>query len=235
MWAQCTKCKKFLPLYSMAKRRTNIMGIDIYCLECNRINAKNFREKNPDYYKDNRPFYMLAQKKWTNKGHNKRRLKKYNKEYNALHRKKNRDEEKYQARITRRKALIFNSDGTHTYTEWLKLNELCGNKCLHPEKSKCDGVITKDHIIPLSEGGTDNIDNLQPLCFSHNSSKGVKIIDYRTPELIELILDHFYPDAPAKFLQQVDFIEKSIIESKKNTPPPMKKSPRRLNCKRPVL
>lgn len=57
--------------------------------------------------------------------------------------------------------------------------ELHGSKCL-----RCDSDIniSIDHIIPVFHGGTNHIDNLQPLCKSCNSSKGTKTIDYRKPK-----------------------------------------------------
>lgn len=35
--------------------------------------------------------------------------------------------------------------------------------------------LTIDHIVPLSRGGTDELENLQLLCPSHNSSKGDRV------------------------------------------------------------
>lgn len=39
--------------------------------------------------------------------------------------------------------------------------------------------LTVDHIVPLSRGGTNHVDNLQPLCRSCNSRKGTNTMNYR--------------------------------------------------------
>jgi 5-methylcytosine-specific restriction endonuclease McrA len=40
--------------------------------------------------------------------------------------------------------------------------------------------LTADHIVPVELGGSSYISNIQPLCQTCNSSKGIRIIDYRT-------------------------------------------------------
>jgi len=72
-----------------------------------------------------------------------------------------------------------NSIRHHTEEQWQRLKELTGNRCMYPECTSTDRL-TRDHIIPLKEGGTDEIDNIQLLCLSHNSAKQHRrIIDYR--------------------------------------------------------
>jgi len=75
----------------------------------------------------------------------------------------------------RQDALRANQElnGRHTEEEWqAKLVEFSG-RCAH-----CGTTdrLSRDHIIPLSRGGNDLIDNIQPLCVPCNARKGTKII-----------------------------------------------------------
>ncbi len=42
---------------------------------------------------------------------------------------------------------------------------------------------TKDHIVPIYQGGSDGLDNLQPLCLRCNAAKGPEAIDHRLPDV----------------------------------------------------
>ena len=51
-----------------------------------------------------------------------------------------------------------------------------GYKCVYCGRSSQQIDLEIDHIIPYSKGGSNQIDNLQSLCFDCNRGKGARII-----------------------------------------------------------
>jgi len=82
------------------------------------------------------------------------------------------------ADVRRRRAMKKGATSHHTQAEWLALVEFFGGVCLRCLSA--DRSLQRDHVTPLSRGGDDGIDNLQPLCGPCNNGKGTKEIDYRT-------------------------------------------------------
>ena len=80
----------------------------------------------------------------------------------------------------RRYARERSAEGSHELAQWQALKRIFRQKCGNcGEKNK----LTKDHIMPLSENGTDYISNIQPLCRNCNSKKWKHI--HQTPELLK--------------------------------------------------
>jgi 5-methylcytosine-specific restriction endonuclease McrA len=71
----------------------------------------------------------------------------------------------------RRRARLRGCTEHHTRAEWLAMVEAYGGRCAYCGK---DGRLERDHIKPLSRGGHDSIDNIQPLCRGCNLKKGCK-------------------------------------------------------------
>jgi 5-methylcytosine-specific restriction endonuclease McrA len=79
----------------------------------------------------------------------------------------------------RRRARLADAEGSFTTAEW---------EALRAQYSRCPGCgrrweeipvlpgkkssVTRDHCVPISKGGRNDIGNLRPLCYSCNSSKG---------------------------------------------------------------
>lgn len=87
---------------------------------------------------------------------------------------KNKDKvrEWHKVQMSRRRA----QSGCHSVPEWRALLKQCNHKCVgcgcQPD------MLERDHIIPVSQGGSDNISNIQPLCGTCNKRKGVQTINF---------------------------------------------------------
>lgn len=83
----------------------------------------------------------------------------------------------------RRRELMEHIQGSHTEKEWLQCKKAHQFSCAAcgiaegnlssvydcPKWHK----LTRDHVVPVSSGGTDYIANIQPLCISCNCRKGI--------------------------------------------------------------
>lgn len=149
----------------------------------------NHRWEDPNY----REYFREYSKKW------KREQREKNTDYAERQRKAKREKGKSPEgraaanrwrRDNTEKVLRYNKrrelkkkgvEGTHTPREWKELKRYHNFTCVSCGISEKElkvlwagthfNKLTKDHVVPLSKGGTDFITNIQPMCISCNASK----------------------------------------------------------------
>jgi hypothetical protein len=140
----------------------------------------NYREKhrdeinrkNREAYKENPDRRKIFDAAYRNKYLD--RIREKGREYAKKFRDRDRDKKAHYE--NKRRSLKKSAKGSFTNQEWIDLCNKYDNKCLCcGEKKK----LTRDHVVPLSLGGDNDINNIQPLCLSCNCSKHDRIIDYR--------------------------------------------------------
>lgn len=191
---KCIKCKKEKDA-SEFHLRTDTNKRRNSCEECQRLfRADLYKKQTEDrkawareYSKKYYPTVKERKRKYAilNKDKIKTRMELYQKEYYLKNKERIREKnkkwenafpEKRAAITSRRRANLSKAEGSFTQKEWKALCLKYENTCL------CCGSkekMTPDHVVPLARGGTNDIQNIQPLCRSCNSRKGAKTIDYR--------------------------------------------------------
>ena len=90
---------------------------------------------------------------------------------------------KHRLDVANRRNRIMNNGGKTTLDDWRSICDFYGNRCLMCGAPGDFQSLTMDHIVPVAKGGSNNPDNIQPLCHSCNSRKGTRTIDFRPQSL----------------------------------------------------
>ena len=160
--AQSVKKEKW---YREHKEKVRKYGI-VYRKE----NSQRIRADKAKWQKKNPEKCNARTREWEQRNPDKVKAKETN------WRKNNPDKAK--AKMHRRLAKIHGNGGSFTGEEWKALCNKYNHRCLDCGKRK---KLEADHIIPVSKGGTSNIDNIQPLCRTCNAHMGTKTTDFRRP------------------------------------------------------
>jgi len=198
----CGKCKQWKPRADFHKNSKLARGVSARCkictLEWHHQNAERLSQKAHEWQRNNPEKAREHQRKWKanhpeevkewSSKSQKRRWQRAKADPVLLEEERRRKREfarifhKRNPTLTtekhhKRKARMLGCDGSFTTAEWKQLCDHYGNVCLCCGEQK---PLTVDHVVPISLGGANSIDNIQPLCGTCNSSKGAKVIDYRT-------------------------------------------------------
>ena len=191
----CPNCKqiKCHGTFNCLKRAKS--GLQPYCRDCqsamNKANYQNNLERERARSRsDGKRGYGRAWRR-----DNPDYMQQYNKAYwkaNAEHIRANRGKYKEQERAyaqshlqeraiyeKNRRARKLQAGGTFTQQEWEALCKYYDYTCLRCGRQEPAIELTVDHVIPLSMGGSNSIDYIQPLCRSCNARKRTKAVDYR--------------------------------------------------------
>ncbi|MCP5019888.1 MAG: HNH endonuclease [Ketobacter sp.] len=146
---------------------------------CKNASSRKWKENNPEKnrassrkWENNNPENKRARnRKWRENNPGKVRAK--------IRKWRENNPDKVRASESRRRTRKTNAGGSFTGYEWKTLCKYYDYRCLKCGEQFPPNKLTHDHVIAVSNGGTSNIDNIQPLCQRCNSRKGATNTDYR--------------------------------------------------------
>jgi len=186
-YKQCPSCREKRRAYMRQYYADNKRVLCERVKEYRTKNSDMINEKKRRYYEQNKETVLARNTEWRNNNQAKVKAQrdKWRNENRERHRENSRqwiadNPERYReiqrhAQI-RRRFIKAGLEDHYTKEEWQRLLHKYDCRCV-----KCGGAenIEVDHVVPLSGGGTNTIDNIQPLCRSCNAQKWVYDYDYR--------------------------------------------------------
>lgn len=186
----CSTCKKEKPLIEFYKHKNRKDGYRGQCKNCFKTYPEKERQRSKKWYENNREYALLMSKEYFKKHPevNHKASKKYRDshiEEKKIQVKKWRQNNhgKVLESTRKRRNIKRGTTGSHTFGEWELLKIQYGFTCPCCNKSEPNIKLTEDHIVPLSKGGSDYIENIQPLCGHCNFVKHTKIFFYTRKQL----------------------------------------------------
>jgi 5-methylcytosine-specific restriction endonuclease McrA len=181
----CTKCKVEQPLSEFQRKASTKDGLQQWCKSCFRKrwnadperNAKNAAAYRAAHYEDlrikrlayaaaNREREAARAREWSKKNPERKRA-------GTLKWESENPERAKAIRLLIRHRRNSRAKSLPTFAISPKdIRRLLSSPCAVAGCNRTD--IQIDHVVPVSRGGSHGIGNFQPLCSSHNQSKGAK-------------------------------------------------------------
>ncbi len=205
----CCKCEPPTerPISEFYKCSASRDGLHAYCIGCTKVHNRQYRERNREQLLEKDRLYSLTHRDqrvemvrdWRKRhpearkdegrnyyANNIEQERERGKRYRELNKEKNRkrgreyyrkNPEKFKPAYHKRRARKLQNGGTYTPQQWCELCRYYNYTCLCCMRQ--DVKLTPDHVIPLCKNGSNDIENIQPLCLTCNKSKSQKTTDYR--------------------------------------------------------
>lgn len=171
---QCTFCLLTKPItfFNVHKVVRGVNYLRTYCKSCQSAKRGHIHTKSKNRLKTLNPVAPNPKQRYEFLRQQPNFLEKKRRS-NLLWRKNNPEKWSLINRAARAKRRALGKINVLEYSQ--KIASL-GNKCQLCNVSGKEVKMTIDHIIPVSRGGTNHIDNLQPLCLPCNKSKFTHIL-----------------------------------------------------------
>lgn len=170
---QCRQCNQWKPRSEFYKAKGYRDGLHSYCKVCQREASYQSRQQEDVKARERiyrQTIYYDRQLELNRQSQARPEAKAKRREYLQQH-------PEY-SRITSLNYLARKkqAQGSFSLDEWRRLCEKYDHRCLWCGERK---KLEPDHVIPLALGGSNTIDNIQPLCRKCNGRKSDRHMDFR--------------------------------------------------------